>query len=313
MANDSTFPRLDFRAPMIAGVSALALFLGAGVGGAAYVPVERGVSLPGKVIAENKTKPVKHPRGGTIADVKVVEGQHVALGEVLMTLDTQALDEQIGALKAQSEAASQQLELVRTEAATMTNLLERKLAPKSKVQQLERQIEDVSKEATGLVERIAIAQAELDKSVLRAPAAGRVLSLAVAGRGTVIKPGASVLEIVPDEDRLVIEGRLSPQQVEGIKAGMTAKVWLSSLSWRDQRPMPAKLAWISADSIEDKRSGQPYYIARVELEDARAEIAKSIALQPGMRAEVLLVTGQRTLLSQLLDPIMRDVSRAFQG
>jgi multidrug efflux pump subunit AcrA (membrane-fusion protein) len=312
-AQHRSAPRLDLRAPLLMGGAAVLLFFGAGIGGAAYAPIEKGVGLAGKIIVESKTKPVQHPRGGTIAEVKVVEGQHVALGEVLMTLDTQALDEQIGALKAQSEAAARQLDLVRTEAATMADLLERKLAPKSRLLQLERQVEDVTKEAAGLSGRIAVAQGELDKSVLRAPVAGRVLSLDVAGPGAVIQPGAAVLEIVPDGDRLVVEGRLTPGQIEDIKPGMTAKVWLTALSWRDQRPLSAKLAWVSADSVDDKRTGQPYFVARVELDEARADIAKSIVLQPGMRAEILLVTGHRTLLTQLLDPLMRSVNRAFRG
>ena len=312
-ADQRTVPRLDIRMPFVTGILAVALFFGAGLGGAAYAPIEKGVGVPGKIIVESKAKPIQHPRGGSIADVNVVEGQHVAMGDILMTLETQALQEQIGALKAQSEAAGRQLELIRAEASTMADLLQRKLAPKSRVQQLERQVEEVAKEAAGLTSRIAVTQNEIDKSALRAPVAGRVLSLAVAGRGAVVLPGATVLEIVPDDDRLVVEGRLTPNQVEDIKPGMTAKVWLTALSWRDQRPLSAKLAWVSADSVEDKRTGQPYFVARVELDGNRAEIAKTVTLQPGMRAEILLVTGHRTLLNQLLDPLMRSVNHAFRG
>jgi HlyD family secretion protein len=122
-----------------------------------------------------------------------------------------------------------------------------------------------------------------------------------------------VLEIVPDDERLVVEARLTPEQVQGIKSGLAAKVWLKTSGWRNQRPFPAKLAWVSTDSVEEKHSGQPHFLARIELDDARTEIAKTIALQPGMRAEILVVTGQRTLLSQMLDPLMRSVSRAFLG
>ncbi len=73
----------------------------------------------------------------------------VKAGDLLVTLDTTALDQQIGALKAQSEAALRQLDLVRQEAATMTDLMERKLAARSKVLALERQIAEVEKEAAG--------------------------------------------------------------------------------------------------------------------------------------------------------------------
>jgi multidrug efflux pump subunit AcrA (membrane-fusion protein) len=120
-------------------------------------------------------------------------------------------------------------------------------------------------------------------------------------------------EIVPRSDKLVIEGRLQPNQIENVLPGMDAKVWLTALSWREQRPLAAKLAWISADSVEDKRTGAPYFLARIELSMPEGGAQVPAKLQPGMRAEVLLLTGQRTLLDQLIDPLMRNVHKAFHG
>jgi multidrug efflux pump subunit AcrA (membrane-fusion protein) len=121
------------------------------------------------------------------------------------------------------------------------------------------------------------------------------------------------MEVVPEEDRLVVEGRLSVNRIDSVKPGMPAKVWLTALSWRDQRPLKARLAWVSADSVEDRRTGQPHFIARVELDDPRSEVAKRVSLHPGMRTEILLLTGQRTLLDQLIDPLLRNLHRAFQS
>jgi multidrug efflux pump subunit AcrA (membrane-fusion protein) len=140
-----------------------------------------------------------------------------------------------------------------------------------------------------------------------------VLDLHVSAPGVVVQPGAKLMDIVPDGDRLVIEGRLSPNQIENVKPGMSAKVWLTALSWREQRPLPARLAWVSADSMEDKRTGQPYFTARVELESPGGAAAAASPLQAGMRAEILLVTGQRTLLDQLIEPVVRNINRAFRG
>ena len=107
---------------------------------------------------------------------------------------------------------------------------------------------------------------------------------------------------------------MSPNQIENVKPGMPAKVWLTALSWRDQRPLPATLAWVSADSVEDRRTGAPYFVARIELKGRQpTDAAQHMALHPGMRAEVLLLTGQRTLLDQLIDPLMRNINRAFHG
>lgn len=306
-------PRLDVRRPIAAGIAVIVLFFGAGVGGAAYAPIDKGVGLPGTIIVETKTKPVQHQRGGTVSRIHVIEGQTVAAGDLLISLDTESVAQQISALRAQSEAAKRQLELVRLETVTMKDLLERKLASRSRVLALESQLAEVEKETAGFNAKIVLSEQELERAAIRAPVAGRVLSLQVTGAGAVLQPGATVLDIVPEADRLVIEGRLMPNQIENVKPGMPAKVWLTALSWREQRPLQAKLAWVSADSVEDKRSGQPYFVARVELQEPAADIAKKVDLRPGMRAEILLLTGERTLLDQLIDPLMRNLHHAFRG
>jgi len=305
-------PYLDVRGPVWLALGVLALFLGGGVGGAALLTIDRGVSLSGSIIVETKVKAVQHQRGGIIGELHVREGQDVTAGQVLVTLDTQALDEQIAALRAQAHAAHRQLDLARQEAATMSDLLERKLAARSRVLALERQVAELDKEVAGLQARIAIAEQELGRSEIRAPVAGRILSLAVHGPGSVIQPGVSMAEIVPREDRLVVEGRLPPAHIEDVRAGMDARVWFGGTSWRERRPLAARLAWVSPDSIEDKRTGASYFVARLELENARSEAAERFAPHPGMRTEILLLTGQRTLLDQVLDPLVRNMNRAFR-
>lgn len=307
------YPRLDIRTPVALGVFIVTLFFGVGVGIAAYAPIDKGVGLPGTIIVESKVKPVAHPRGGVVAAIHAIEGQHVSAGDVLLSLDTKTLDEQIASLETQAAAGRRQLDLARQEAATMTDLLNRQLAAKSRVFALDRLVSEIEKDVAGVSARLAAAQNERAQSEIRAPVTGRVMSLQVHASGAVIQPGVSVAEIVPENDRLVVEGRLAPNQIENVKPGMTAKVWLSALSWRDQRPLAASLAWVSADSIEDRRTGAAYFVARIELDETQSEIAKRMPLHPGMRAEVLLLTGQRTLLDQLVDPLLRNIHRAFHS
>lgn len=304
---------LDIGGPVRAGALVVLAFFGFGVGTAAMAPIDKGVGMPGTIIVETRVKPVQHERGGTVAAVLVSEGQKVKAGDVIATLDTASLREQLNALEAQSEAARRQLALAKQEAQTMSDLLDRKLASRSRVLGLERQVAEIEKEAAALDARIAITRRDISRAEVRAPEAGRILSLAVKGAGGVLQAGATAAEIVPDDDRLVIEGRLQPNQIENIRPGMPAKVWLTALSWREQRPLAATLAWISPDVVEDRRSDAAHFIARVELNEPRSEIEKSIALQPGMRGEVLLLSGERTLLDQLIDPLMRNINRAFRG
>lgn len=312
-ASGKPFPRLDIRMPVALGLSAIVAFFGLGVGSAAILPIDKGVGLPGTIIVESKVKPVAHQRGGIVASIAVSEGQTVAAGDLLVGLDTSALDEQITSLKTQRAAAERQLMLARQEASTIGDLQSRQLAAKSKVLALDRMVAEVEKDVSGLTARLQMAERERALMDIRAPVAGRVMALQAHAPGAVVPANAVVAEIVPNSDRLVVEAKLSPNQLENVKAGMDAKVWLSATSWREQRPLAAKLAWVSPDSVEDKRTGATYFVARVELSNATGDGSKPIALHPGMRAEVLLLTGRRTLLDQLLDPLMRNIHRAFHG
>ena len=291
-------PRLDLRGPLWLGVSTIALFFGAGLGSAAYAPIDKGVGVPGTIIIDSKLKPVQHQRGGVVARVHVSEGQDVKTGDLLVSLDTAAVDEQIAALKTQAEAAQKQLALARQEATTMADLLERRLAAKSRVLTLEPTVAEIEKEAAALSAKIAISQQEITNA--ENPAL-HSRGASCHWRSPAKVPSCSRAPPSPNwcrrTGRLVIEGRIAPNQIENVKPGMPAKVWLTGLSWREQRPLRARLAWVSPDSVEDKRTGSPYYVARVELSEARADIAKRMTLLPGMRSEVLLLTGERTLLS----------------
>ena len=307
------FPRLNIRGPVYCGLLVVAVFFGGGIGGATIAPIDKGISLSGNIIVEQKVQAIQHQKGGPVGRVHVAEGQDVAIGQVLVTLDTQALDQQITALKSQAQAAARQLDLIRQEALTMADMADRKLAARSKVLNLERQVAEIEKETAGFIARIAIAEQDLARAEIRAPVAGRVLSLAVHGAGAMVQPGATVLEITPQTDRLVVEGRLSQIHIDDIKHGMAAKVWLTGSTWRDSRPISAKLAWVSPDSVEDKRTGAFYFVARIELEETRTEVSKRVALHPGQRTDILLLTGERTLLDHMLDPLLRNLNRAFRA
>lgn len=306
-------PKLSIRGPVLLASAVIVAFFGVGIGAAAYAPIDRGVSLSGSIIVESRVKAVQHSRGGIIGAILVAQGDDVKADQVLATLDTQALDEQITALRAQQDASNRQLALIRQEATTMADLLERKLAARSRVLGLQRQVAEVEKEAAGLVARIATIEQELARAAIKAPVSGRVLTSAITGPGSVIQPGATVFEIVPQDDRLVVEGRLAPNAIDSVKPGMDAKVWLSGLSWRESRPLKARLSWLSPDSVEDKRTGAVHFVARIEIEEPRTALADRFKLYPGMRTEILLMTGQRRLLDQILDPLLRNMNRAFRA
>ena len=142
-------PRLNVRGPLALGVIVIGGFFGAGLGIASMAPIDRGAAFQGAFITETKVKAVQHLRGGNVGRIAVAEGAEVNAGDLLISLDTSALDSQIGAMRSQVEAAGKQLGLIRQEAATMAELAAKQLAARSRVSALERQVAEVEKEKIG--------------------------------------------------------------------------------------------------------------------------------------------------------------------
>lgn len=145
-----------------------------------------------------------------------------------------------------------------------------------------------------------------------APEAGTVMNLRYFAPGAVVAPGAAILDLVPLDDRLVVEARVNPTDIDVVHAGLSAKVVLSAFKSRTTPPLDGSLVRVSADALTDERTGQPYYSARVAVDGAQLRALKDVHLQPGMPVETLIVTGERTLLTYLIQPIEDSFRRAFR-
>jgi len=299
------------RGPVLFGLLVATLFFGAGAGWAALAPLATGVNAPATIVVESKTKPVQHPSGGIVERIHVGEGDRIAAGARLVTLKTAGIERQRTALIAQLGAAKRQLGLLGEEVAIHQGLLDKGLARKSLLLRLRRQYADIEKEIERTNARIAALDEEIARAEIRAPVAGRLLSLAVHARGAVIGPGSVIAVIVPESDPLVIEGRLSPRDIDAVHPGMPAKVWLTALNMRESHPLAASLVWISPDRVDDPRRGS-FYRVRVELTRLGELALGKVGLYPGMPAEILIQSGERTLLDQILDPLARNIRRAFR-
>jgi multidrug efflux pump subunit AcrA (membrane-fusion protein) len=304
--------RLNIGGPVVLGLIIIVAFFAGTLGWASIAPITKGATLPGTLIVEGRTRPVQHGKGGNVLRVHVREGQSVGKGQRLVTLDDAEIREAIRAANGQLAGARNEQAIVTRELGIIGDLVQRQLSPRPRLAELERQSAQVEKEIMVVTARVAALEQELGRTEIFAPISGRVLSLAVKGRGAVVTPGATVLEIVPVNDRLVIEGKLAANDIDGVSPGMRAKVWLSALNRREAEPLKGRVAWISPDVTDDKQTGQPHYLIRIVLKDSREAIEDRVKLYPGMRTEILLVKGTSTLLDRLLDPLTRNIDRAFR-
>ncbi|GGX90332.1 HlyD family type I secretion periplasmic adaptor subunit [Litchfieldella qijiaojingensis] len=147
----------------------------------------------------------------------------------------------------------------------------------------------------GLQDKVSMAE-------IRSPVAGTVQRLHVNTLGGVVQPGQEVVEIVPSDDKLLVEARIAPQDIAFLRPGQPATVKLTAYDYSIYGGLAAELNHISADTITDEE-GNTFYLVRVRTQ--AGEVGSDLAVIPGMTAQVDIMTGKRTVMQFLLKPVMR--------
>lgn len=195
---------------------------------AATLPVGARILLAELRLEDTQRVAVRHAKGGIVAQVHVQAGAMVNAGDLLLTLDTRDLDEQIAALKMQAEAATLKLAGVRKEAQLISASSDTSAAAQSRKSELERRLVDVERETIGLQVRIAHAEQDVFRAEVRAPVAGRIINFADLGAGKTISEGAKVAELQPSTTKLVLEGRAIDAHRNDLIPGRSARITLVS-------------------------------------------------------------------------------------
>lgn len=178
--------------------------------------------------------------------------------------------------------------------------------------EVESQLADVQKEGAVAKERLVAAKDVFDRLVLRAPVAGAVVDLAFATVGGVVKPGEKIMEIVPEGDVLIVEGQVPPQYIDRIRAGLPADIHFDAYTNQVKQPVvTGKVTTVSADALTDPRSGVQYFSIRVAVPGTELKKLGDFKVQPGMQSTVMVKTGERTMMTYLLQPLFRRFSKAL--
>lgn len=174
------------------------------------------------------------------------------------------------------------------------------------------ELRDVQTKLAEFDERLRAALDVRQRTALVAPQAGRIVNIKQFTPGGVVQPGQAIMDIVPVGDTLVIDARVSPYDIDTVAAGLTAEVKLSAYKQRQLPVVMGAVVSVSADALFDERSGDSYYVAQVTLAPEEVEKLKGARLYPGMPAEVFIVTGRKSAISFLLEPIFDSYRRSFR-
>jgi len=154
--------------------------------------------------------------------------------------------------------------------------------------------------------RITAARDILSRTTITSPIDGEVVNMKVHTANGVISAGATIMDIVPRDDELVVRAVIDPNDIDEVEVGMPADVKLTSLTRRSRMPIQGIVSDVSPDRLVDRQSGQPYYEARINFSSSVSDNERQMVLA-GMGADVFIRTGERTALEYLMAPISRRI------
>jgi HlyD family secretion protein len=163
-----------------------------------------------------------------------------------------------------------------------------------------------------LSERKIAAEDQLRRVDIRAPQSGMVHQLNAFTIGGVIEPGEQIMLIVPQNDRLFVESRISPRDIDQVRPGMDARLRFSAFNQQTTPQIGGHVVSISPDLTRDPSTGETYFTARISIPEVELAKLGPNKLQPGIPVEVHITTQERTALSYLVKPMADQINRAFR-
>jgi HlyD family secretion protein len=162
------------------------------------------------------------------------------------------------------------------------------------------------------VERKVAAADQLKRTDIRSPQAGTVFQSTVHTVGGVIPAGEPIMLVVPDTEKLAVEAKVSPQDIDKVQVGQMAVLRFPAFDTRTTPEISGKVTRVSADTTTDQRTGMSYYTIRVALERDQAARLGNVKLVPGMPVDAFVQTGERTVMTYLMKPLSDQITRAFR-
>ncbi|MCK0163723.1 HlyD family type I secretion periplasmic adaptor subunit [Marinobacter sp. S6332] len=181
-------------------------------------------------------------------------------------------------------------------------------------EEVSEQLRESQRNVADLRARRTALQDTLNRTTILSPVTGTVVGLAVHTVGGIVRPGDTLMEIVPSDQEFTIQARVQPQDIDRVAVGQKADVRLSAFNQQTADIIEGEVLGLSADSLKVENGEERYYEAKIEITQQGLETmqAQGMYLVPGMPADIMIKTGERTALQYLLDPVTHMVERAFR-
>lgn len=161
-------------------------------------------------------------------------------------------------------------------------------------------------------ERIVAARDVLQRLEVVSPQDGVVIAIQTRTPGSAIEPGRPIMDIVPRENKMLVEARMNLRDIDAVRVGSETQVRLTAYDYRSTRPVPGKVTLVDADQTVNPQTQDAYYLVRAEVDPEALAERPEIVLYPGMPAELLILRRPRKAIDYLLEPITESFTHAFR-
>lgn len=150
------------------------------------------------------------------------------------------------------------------------------------------------------------------KAAIRSPQDGIIANIKVRTPGSAVISGQPVLDIVPDNQPMLIEGHARAMDIDQMRVGQKAEIKLSAFGAAELHPLIGHVTYIAPDSVRDDSTGEMTFAFKARIDDDELKKQPNLFLYPGMSAEVYIVTGDRSALAYLIEPVRKSFNKAFR-
>lgn len=174
------------------------------------------------------------------------------------------------------------------------------------------ELEDIRSQIAELEERAKVAGDVLSRTDIRSPGSGTIQNLQVHTLGSVIAPGEVLMELVPEDEELVVNARVAPIDIDNVLPGLETEVRFTAFKTKLTPIVLGSVQNVSKDVITpDNPNELPYYLARIDVEESQIPADVRDRLTAGMPVDVIITTGERTVLNYIASPLMDAVRKSL--
>ena len=232
--------------------------------------------------------------------------------DIVEPLVKQGVEAAMELIRIQQRMNEAQSNILQVEAEIEANTAQLKAEKSNFIEQAREKLQETEKEFNNIAESLPAYEDRLNRTVVRASMNAIVNRLMVNTVGGVIQPGSPLIELVPLDDELIVEVEISPKDIAYVIAGQRASIKLTAFDFSKFGALDGFVTKVSADSLT-KEDGSIWYLCQVSVPvNMITTMGKNIQIQTGMVAQVDIISGEKTVLEYLIQPVTKVANEAFR-